>query len=737
MKRWHLLIILIAATGIAAQSSHTITGRVSDALTNIPLAGAHVTIRGSGLGTVTDATGRFCFENLLQGTYSITVTYMGYAPREEDIRVSTGRTADLVFRLHPVTVELAGVTVTGFSGEASPLPGTLILSQKDIRTGGASTLPDLLKSIPGLDIDPESRTGSSRLSIRGSQANQVLVLVDGAPLNNHRDGSADLSLVPLELIDTITIKKGGGSSLYGSGAIGGVIDIKTITPDSGRVQVRVQSGTFGSLLVSPRLTVRTGNLTFLTALTRHVDRNRYPFSYTAPGDTLLNEIRRNADISLTNWFFKSGFRSGRHEAVLQGGIECSDRGLPGQVFTWTPSARVMTTRKQMRAQYRIGFSRSLLSLSLQAGVTRIHNTNIYPPDTELRDRRYPEYNYRDRIGSLRTETVFRAPIAPWLSGRASWEMGMISFSDRDLLDDSSPVGNARDLSQSLSLMQTAACSIPAVSVRAILSPSLRYDGITSRAGARVRRESMVSPGISGRINWQGPLQLYTGFDRSGNFRAPTFADLFYQDARIQGKPDLLPEKSIHTQASFGLVCHAAGIARLECTVFRDRIQDLISWRLGSFEVFRPYNTDARITGSEWLAEWESVSGSLHARTALTILDPRNKSGNRITDNTILPYRPLRSFKASLSWHTRLGEIVCTYARTGRRALNEANTSWSDPFSTIDLTLSRTLVFSYFTAVLSCEAHNLLDTRYEIIERMVLPGRRLFISIDITPNLNIR
>lgn len=738
MKLWHYSILLICWTGIFAQSTSKISGRVCDASTNKPLAGAHVSVTGTGIGTVTDANGRFIIENLLQGTYDLSFSYMGYTTQERDgVRVASVPSADMVVRLHPATVMLPGVTVTAIAADEYTLPGVLVVSQKDIRSGKAPTLPDLLKTIPGIAIDPDSHTGSSRISIRGSQANQVLVLVDGVPLNNHRDGTADLSLVPLELIDTIIIKKGGGSARLGSGAIGGVIEIRTIEPDRTRIQTRIQSGSFGSLRLSPRLSVRTGDLTFFAALTHHVDRNHYPFTYDAPGDTLLREIRRNADLSLTNWFVKSGFRHGRHEAILQGSMEYSDRGLPGQVFTWTPAARVVTARRRVRARYQIGLPGSHATFSLNAGVSTIHNTNSYTPDTQLKDRRYPEYNYRDRVRYLRTETAFSGSPASWLSGRAAWELNTTTFSDRDLRENASPVSAARDRSQSLSLMQTATLRLPALAARVVLIPSLRYDDMTSHAQGRHRYEAMVSPGIGGRFNWQGPLQLYAGFDRSGNFRAPTFADLFYQDARIQGSPDLLPEKSVHTEASLGLVCDLFGSMRLEYTAFQDRITDMISWRLGSFEVFRPYNTDALITGSEWMAEIELLSGALHTQVAFTRLDPRSRSGDRITDNAFLPYKPLSSLKSSISWSTGFADASCTYRFTGKRALNEANTSWGDPFTIMDLTLSRALVFPDFSLELSLTIHNIFDVRYEIIDRMVQPGRRLFFGIDITPTLNNR
>ena len=92
------------------------------------------------------------------------------------------------------------------------------------------------------DYGAEGATKS--VSIRGSTSSQVLVLLDGIRLNSSRDGGVDLSSIPMEIIDHIEIVRGGESSLYGSSAIGGVINIVTKKAEKPSISLSVTNGSY-------------------------------------------------------------------------------------------------------------------------------------------------------------------------------------------------------------------------------------------------------------------------------------------------------------------------------------------------------------------------------------------------------------------------------------------------------------------------------------------------------------
>ncbi|MBU4484925.1 TonB-dependent receptor plug domain-containing protein, partial [bacterium] len=108
------------------------------------------------------------------------------------------------------------------------------------------TLPELLSQTPGLNIREHGGLGQlSTLSIRGSSAEQVTVLIDGVRINTPTGGSVDFSAIPLDNVDRIEIIRGGGSAKFGSDAIGGVVNIVTKKPSKKRaLNFKLTGGSF-------------------------------------------------------------------------------------------------------------------------------------------------------------------------------------------------------------------------------------------------------------------------------------------------------------------------------------------------------------------------------------------------------------------------------------------------------------------------------------------------------------
>ncbi|MEP6503155.1 MAG: TonB-dependent receptor [Betaproteobacteria bacterium] len=137
------------------------------------------------------------------------------------------------------------------------LPSTTVISRADIEASPAADLPDLLRTFTSFNIAQTGPFGAqTSVFVRGANSNQVLVLIDGAPLSRADFGSAPWELVPLGQIDHVEIVRGNLSSLYGAQAVGGVVQI--FTKHGAGASVAFSGGSRGTLDLSASIGRRFG-----------------------------------------------------------------------------------------------------------------------------------------------------------------------------------------------------------------------------------------------------------------------------------------------------------------------------------------------------------------------------------------------------------------------------------------------------------------------------------------------
>jgi iron complex outermembrane receptor protein len=228
-----ILIALIAgsaATSFAARvpgpfaAQGSLQGIVRDA-TGQPLANVQVVIVEARRNAYTDETGRYRFVSLPEGSYVVVFQEVGYRPETRRTTVRGATTLDVT--MVPVRIELAALQVTATadaSGAAqSPQPVTIVAGN-DLATAQQPTLGAVLEGLPGVR-NLSTGQGIGKPVIRGLSGNRVLVLEDGVRLENAQWG--DEHGPQVETLDAARIEviRGPASVLYGSDAMGGVINI--------------------------------------------------------------------------------------------------------------------------------------------------------------------------------------------------------------------------------------------------------------------------------------------------------------------------------------------------------------------------------------------------------------------------------------------------------------------------------------------------------------------------------
>jgi outer membrane receptor for ferrienterochelin and colicins len=225
------LYLLWIGVLIAQPARGTLRGTVKDAETRQPLVGANVTLQGTFLGAATDVNGKFVIGRVPVGKYSVTISMIGYERfRMEDVKISKDEVRILDLAVHSSPVQSEPVIVTANRREQSfqEVPVSVAtVSAKMIADRNNVTLDDALRYIPGVNMMTD------QVNIRGSTGynrgvgSRVLVLLDGLPYITGDTGEINWETIPMFQVERIEVVKGAGSALYGSSALGGVINVIT------------------------------------------------------------------------------------------------------------------------------------------------------------------------------------------------------------------------------------------------------------------------------------------------------------------------------------------------------------------------------------------------------------------------------------------------------------------------------------------------------------------------------
>jgi len=197
----------------------------------------------------------------------------------------------------PLT-EIGRVTTSDRHDEpiANTTRTTFVVTQAQIQANGDKTIADALESVPGVEIYRYGAFGAeANISIRGASSTSVLVLLDGVPVTPASNGSIDLGTLSTVGVRSLEVVEGAGSTLYGSSAVGGVINIITSVPRG--TYFDLSSGSFGDR----DLRVGAGNGQFGVSFERHIAANDYGYSaLPVPGATPFPAgVRGNADAEET------------------------------------------------------------------------------------------------------------------------------------------------------------------------------------------------------------------------------------------------------------------------------------------------------------------------------------------------------------------------------------------------------------------------------------------------------
>lgn len=211
-----------------------VTGHVIDKSTGEHMAYISVVIKGTTIGTTTDATGHFMLTNLPTGKFVLEVSSIGYKSESREIELKKGVTLEINFEMSEDMVALDGVVVSANRSETTRrLAPTLVnvLDTKLFNTTNACTLADGLSYQPGVRVENNCQNcGFQQVRINGLDGPYTQILIDSRPVFSALAGVYGIEQIPANMIERVEVMRGGGSALFGSSAVAGTINIITKEP---------------------------------------------------------------------------------------------------------------------------------------------------------------------------------------------------------------------------------------------------------------------------------------------------------------------------------------------------------------------------------------------------------------------------------------------------------------------------------------------------------------------------
>lgn len=216
--------------GFFARSQKSeIHGVVLDEVSSVPFA--NVYLEGTSLGTSSDENGRYALKNIPAGKYNLKVSVLGYRPFSKNIIVGSNKKLNIPVLLIASSEQLEETVVTGtlkaVSRSESPVP-VEVYSPTFLKQNPTASIFEALQNVNG--VRPQINCNvcnTGDIHINGLEGPYTLVLIDGMPIVSGLGTVYGLSGIPNSLIEQIEIVKGPASSLYGSEAVGGLINIIT------------------------------------------------------------------------------------------------------------------------------------------------------------------------------------------------------------------------------------------------------------------------------------------------------------------------------------------------------------------------------------------------------------------------------------------------------------------------------------------------------------------------------
>lgn len=383
-----LSIITLLFTSMSIGQNASLIGEITDAESGNGIGSVNIIINNNRYGTSSDNKGNYFFDNIQPGSYEIVFSHIGYKSEKIFIKLEAEEKEVINIKLIPTPINLGEAIVTSTLYEKlikeTPIPIETI-SKKEINNKNYTNIAEALQNEPGLSIRKDG-IWATEATIRGMSQNNIVTIIDGARIETSTNLAAGMSLIDINDIERIEVIKSGASSIYGSGAMGGVVNI--ISKYQSYSDKFIISGSLSSGFNS----VNDGRIGTLTLFANSKAwRIKLNSSYRDAKDTQIPSGRLpNSSFRDNNISASIGLKPFSNQELILNiqSFNALDVGITGgATFPESASAKYLkANRKLYSAEYKINnISERFLSLSAKAFHQKIfRDVEVIPnPNTRL------------------------------------------------------------------------------------------------------------------------------------------------------------------------------------------------------------------------------------------------------------------------------------------------------------------------------------------------------------------
>lgn len=250
-----LLILVLQLSSFPAKAADlpgSLSGKITDKTDGEAIIGASAMLENTTLGSASDIEGNYAIQGIPAGTYKLKVNAIGYTPFSQTVTIAPGQATTLDPQLGQTTVMASEIVVGAalYEQDRLEVPVTVsVVTDAKIKEEPNPSLDQVIEDVPGVNINRSAGYSTSTVQIRGSNTFQggaigtrVQGLYDGFPINTPTTGEVVWTNVNMNAADKVEVMKGAAATLYGSGAMGGVVNVFGSLPDKFEVKAGASGG---------------------------------------------------------------------------------------------------------------------------------------------------------------------------------------------------------------------------------------------------------------------------------------------------------------------------------------------------------------------------------------------------------------------------------------------------------------------------------------------------------------